>query len=422
MVYKTADIKHLDLMAALSESLPIEADEVIVQQEIKASLDENILKLCSGLRAKGFGKQAETLEQKFITYKAAANTHLYRAHDEDGEDLVHAAHPDGDVNMGDGELGDVETTVSKHKKIVDLIQKTPTGKLASYIAQCKIALGQDAAVSGDVPGGAPSVQAPAGTAQQGAQVTQANLDSAKKKAKDVLNQAINDINAILNTSSPAVLNLSGGSNLIGYAKNPSLKSGLERYRDTSIPNVINRLEDKTDISTLDLAKRVVEEILSTIKDVQDNNPRQHTAKAELDRFIPYFYYVMNGIYAAMAYVRGDQKGIEWHSNHLMSSSFATTFRNASAKLQTMLANKSANASPQLLNVYNEIQKYKEGYDALASTLSSLNKTMHVSEIMELPAWQESPFANEQISSIKGLTNLVNGDVQEMEKVLTKYRS
>lgn len=159
MVYRIADIKHLDLMATLAESPPIEADEVIIQQETRASLDENILKLCVGLRDKGLTSQAEALEQKFTTYKAAnsarmaklaANTHLYRAHDEDGEDLVNAAHPDGDVNMGDGEHGDVETIVSKHKKIVDVIQKTPTGKLGSYVDQCKIALGVKKKIAQDV--------------------------------------------------------------------------------------------------------------------------------------------------------------------------------------------------------------------------------------------------------------------------------
>lgn len=143
MTYTENDIKHLDLMNSIDELKAIESDEVSIQP--KFSFDENILKLCTGLREKGFNTQAETLENKFITYKAAANTHLYRAHDEDGEDLINAAHPDGDPNMGDGEHGDVETIVSKHKKIVDIVNKTPTGKLSFYVNQCKIALGQDKA-------------------------------------------------------------------------------------------------------------------------------------------------------------------------------------------------------------------------------------------------------------------------------------
>lgn len=145
MVYKISDVAHLDLMAALEELKPAESDEVIV--ESKGSLDENILKLCNGLRGQGLDSYAESLEKKFITYKAAANTHLYRAHDEDGVDLINAAHPDGDVNMGDGERGDVETIVSHQKKMIDVVQKTPTGKLASYVEQCKIVLGQAAGIS-----------------------------------------------------------------------------------------------------------------------------------------------------------------------------------------------------------------------------------------------------------------------------------
>jgi hypothetical protein len=109
--------------------------------ETEASFDETILKLCSGLRDKGLTTYADTLEEKFITYKRAANVHLYRAHDEDGEDLINAAHPDSDPNMGDGDLGDVENLLTKHKKIVDVIKKEPSGKLGSYVEQCKVALG-----------------------------------------------------------------------------------------------------------------------------------------------------------------------------------------------------------------------------------------------------------------------------------------
>ena len=127
-------------MDSLTKNAVKEADVVVMD---RISFDENILKLCSGLRAKGFDKHADGIERKFLAYKTAANTHLYRAHDEDGEDLINAAHPDGDPNMGDGEHGDVETILSKHKKIVDVIQKEPTGKLGFYVEQCKIALGED---------------------------------------------------------------------------------------------------------------------------------------------------------------------------------------------------------------------------------------------------------------------------------------
>lgn len=138
---KATDIKHFELM----ESLADKSCNIVHKTELpkKASFDENVLKLCSGLKEKGFHKQADDLEERFVLYKAAKNTHLYRAHDEDGEDLINAAHPDGDPNMGDGEHGDVETILSRHKKMVDIVNKAPTGKLGQYVNYCKIALAGD---------------------------------------------------------------------------------------------------------------------------------------------------------------------------------------------------------------------------------------------------------------------------------------
>ena len=144
MVYSIKDIKHLETMKTLADKQPMEPDvKTLMSLNVvgDASFEENVLKLCNSLRTKGFLRYAEELETKFLLFKQA-DVHLYRAHDEDGEDIIDAAHPDGDVNMGDGELGDVETIVSKHKKIVDVLEKTPTGKLASCINHCKIVLGQ----------------------------------------------------------------------------------------------------------------------------------------------------------------------------------------------------------------------------------------------------------------------------------------
>ena len=145
MVIKQADIKHLCVMAEL-ESIPppaidIKAVLALDSAQEPSDLTSQILNLSSALRRGGFEKHAEELEQKFVQYKTA-DVHLYRVHDEDGDDLVDRAHPDGDVNVGDGEHGDVETISSKHKKIVDVIRKQPTGKLGAYVAACKVVLGQ----------------------------------------------------------------------------------------------------------------------------------------------------------------------------------------------------------------------------------------------------------------------------------------
>lgn len=152
MTYTLKDLKHLEVMADLLNANPVEPEQINLTEllsfdkvEHKPTIDEKILTLCSILRSSGFDKQADGLENKFAIYKAA-NTHMYRAIDEDGEDLVDFAHPDGDKNMGEASdnLGDVETIVSRHKKMVDVVNKMPKGKLASYVDQVKKALQKSA--------------------------------------------------------------------------------------------------------------------------------------------------------------------------------------------------------------------------------------------------------------------------------------
>jgi hypothetical protein len=110
------------------------------------NLTENVLKLCAGLRASGLSKYAEELEGKFIAYKQANN--LYNVHKEEGKDLVDAAHPKGGHKMEDLD-GDVlvETILENRLKILNVVNKKPTGKLASHkdiMGAVKVALGGDA--------------------------------------------------------------------------------------------------------------------------------------------------------------------------------------------------------------------------------------------------------------------------------------
>src|SRR5690606_32866087 len=81
-------------------------------------------------------KHAQDLEESIVAYKTA-ETHLYKVHEENGEDLLDFAHPEGDFKVGDSKdgLGDVETNLSAHKKMVDVVNKTPTGKLAMAAMQ-----------------------------------------------------------------------------------------------------------------------------------------------------------------------------------------------------------------------------------------------------------------------------------------------
>ena len=94
-------------------------------------ITEDIIALARGLREQGFPQEARSLESKLFIYKTA-ETHLYRVFDEDGDDLINFSHSGGDVDIApakDG-LGKVETIVSQHKKMRDMVAKTPTGKLA----------------------------------------------------------------------------------------------------------------------------------------------------------------------------------------------------------------------------------------------------------------------------------------------------
>lgn len=94
------------------------------------NLNQNILKLCSGLRSQGFGRYASELESKFLALKSAEN-------------ILEEAHPEGSVTLKDME-GDatVEDCADQKKMIEDIIKKTPKGKFGHDIVNLvKITLG-----------------------------------------------------------------------------------------------------------------------------------------------------------------------------------------------------------------------------------------------------------------------------------------
>lgn len=97
-------------------------------------LMENIFKLCTGLRVQGFTKEATELEVKYLNYKQAQT--LYEAHTEKGEDLIEAAHPEGSHHLEDveGDEAIFEDILDKHEKILDVVNKTPKGKLSEASA------------------------------------------------------------------------------------------------------------------------------------------------------------------------------------------------------------------------------------------------------------------------------------------------
>jgi hypothetical protein len=97
-----------------------------------SNLMENIIKLCTGLRGMGLDKFANDLESKFMEYKRANS--LYETSKETGDDVVDQAHPQGSHKISDVE-GDavVETILDQHLKMINVVNKKPTGKLASNL-------------------------------------------------------------------------------------------------------------------------------------------------------------------------------------------------------------------------------------------------------------------------------------------------
>lgn len=115
---------------------------------------ESLLILCSELRSSGFTSYASEIEQRFLLLKQA-EAHLYNTHDETGDDLVEFAHPGGgnkDLDKGWDELGEVETILEKHKKMLEVVNKEPAGvkKQASIASIAKIILAQDAGVQSQI--------------------------------------------------------------------------------------------------------------------------------------------------------------------------------------------------------------------------------------------------------------------------------
>lgn len=107
------------------------------------SLMENIVKLCGALRTAGFDKHADGIEESFVQFKQADQN--YDVSGEDGEDLIHAAHPEGGHQMEDVE-GDayIEDILEKHLKMVDVAEGEPKAKLSnakSVLDAVKVALG-----------------------------------------------------------------------------------------------------------------------------------------------------------------------------------------------------------------------------------------------------------------------------------------
>lgn len=93
------------------------------------NLLEDIVCLAKGLKTLGYVEEAKALEDKFFIFKEA-ETHLYRALDQDAQDWLDLAHPTMETFI-DQENGKVETLDEAQRKILDAVNLAPVNKFAS---------------------------------------------------------------------------------------------------------------------------------------------------------------------------------------------------------------------------------------------------------------------------------------------------
>lgn len=162
-------------------------------------LFRDMVVLATGLRNKGYVHEAQSLEAKLLAYKKAT--------DEYNSELS-AAHPDGDIEMGDASngLGDVETLESQHKKIVDVVNKKPTGKLAAILSSVEDALGLTKKAAPPQSQG-PNVPAPAA----GGDLDSDSPDDIFSGQSAARQSAVKDINTLVKNEFAKVLSILRGN-------------------------------------------------------------------------------------------------------------------------------------------------------------------------------------------------------------------
>ncbi len=140
------------------------------------SVQENLLKLCAGLRAAGLTTYANKIEGHIATIKFAETAALYDVSGETGEDLMDEAHPEGAVEVADADDGHgvVDTKPSAHQKLVDIVTK------AQVINSLKLALAE-----GPAPTPAPAPEPSTQDIVRG--LVHKYADSLKEIVMDVLN-------------------------------------------------------------------------------------------------------------------------------------------------------------------------------------------------------------------------------------------
>ena len=247
---------------AKEKKLIIESEKKDIVKTAKNNLfyptnnfQENIIKLCEGLRVKGFSKLAEDLESNFLNYKKAEN--LYNAIKETGEDLVDEAHPDGSHTVEDVE-GDavVETIVDQKSKIEKVVNKKPTGKLAARQQEKKnkISLAQPAA-------------------PEAASFDAETLREKRKKIHNIILGNVRDtVNKLIQISEQIDKDIRPkefkDSGLLGTSFTKSLKSLVERdmFGLSKVESLEKDLSDDLDesIKNKDSFKKIINDVIEII--------------------------------------------------------------------------------------------------------------------------------------------------------------
>lgn len=390
---KISDINHLNIMASLEgkQAKEIDIKQLMQSGDGKVGFEEKILNLCNGLRTKGFSNYAEQLETKFLIYKQA-KVHLYRAHDEDGEDLVNEAHPDGDVHMADAEngYGDVHTTVNKHKKIVEIIEKVPTGKLASVVNNCKIALGDIEVVP-------PTSEVPVEKAVEYA-----------KKAIDLVDSTVEELKKNVLAGSKGVIDIASTQL---YHKLSTLQLNARNLKSSF--GMVNL----GSFGGLNHAKDI---FASLIKEIKETDLLSVPIK---NRYTAYIYNATNLLYAAMAALKNDNNSVSWHTNHVPSELIAKEISNLTKKLKTEIIDKKPEKiGAKLQNVYNKCDSVVNLLNDVVNELNTSNRNMHVSELKNLNSVKQSPLASQKIDSIAELNKILSSIYYEFAELVKKYLS
>lgn len=110
-------------------SMPKKQNYVVAE-----NFDENIIKLCSGLREKGFYSQASLLEEDYVICKQAETAYKDSLDYKKLHDAAHAKTTKLKGIDGDSEIEDI---FEIKRKIMDVVNKQPKSKYAKLVYQIK---------------------------------------------------------------------------------------------------------------------------------------------------------------------------------------------------------------------------------------------------------------------------------------------